>query len=468
MLNMGSRDWFHLALCSGLIAGCTANANSADDEDASSEGSAQAGITTTAIGDALPGIDPTAFAASKAAFQTVEELVDGLGPIFNEKACGNCHTQGASGGAGVQIERRFGTTFRDNNGNTVFEPLANDGLGPFPARGGSLRQLMTVGSFTGLNGQRCTAPLEHEPTEATIHNVGRLTTPLFGLGLVDTIPDSFFDSLASGEPTAVRGIANRVNVLLTNPDLPDQRLHATRVGRFGWKAGVATLAQFSADAYVNEMGITTQHCIGGVSVTDFSTESQPNGVAQPAGCDDLAPPQPAGNGIPAGTDDAVGSCAGGLTELQDDVELFLDFMTDLAPPPRGAVTAAVTRGQTQFSNAGCNGCHSTATFHTPAAPGNGVPGNFAFQPFSDFLVHDMGSLGDQIGNFGDSVPVTRRMRTAPLWGLRFRTLFLHDGRTSSVSTAISAHAGQGATAASAFNNLSAANKSDLLAFLSSL
>jgi CxxC motif-containing protein (DUF1111 family) len=466
MLNIGSRDWFHVALCGGLIAGCTANANMSDDND-SPDIVAQA-AATAAIGDPLPGIDPTVFAMTKASFNTVEALADGLGPIFNERACGNCHTQGAAGGAGTQIERRFGTTFTNNNGQTVFEPLANDGLGPFPARGGSLRQLMTVGSFTGLNGQACSVPLEHEPPEATIHNVGRLTTPLFGLGLVDTIPDSFFDSLASGEPAAVRGIANRVTVLLPNPDLPDQKLHGTRVGRFGWKAGVASLTQFSADAYVNEMGITTQHCIGGTSITDFSTESQPNGIAQPLGCDDLAPAQPAGNGVPAGTDDAVGSCAGGLTELQDDVEAFLDFMTALAPPPRGAITAAVTRGQTQFNNAGCNGCHSTATFKTPAAPGNGVPGNFAFQPFSDFLVHDMGSLGDLIGNFGDTVAVTRRMRTAPLWGLRFRTLFLHDGRTSSVSTAISDHAGQGAAAASAFNNLSAANKSDLLAFLGSL
>jgi len=460
MLHMKSRDWHRIALCSGLLAGCAASAETADQAVASQ--------AITAIGDALPGIDPTAFAASKAAFVTVEELPDGLGPIFNEKACGNCHTQGATGGAGVQIERRFGTTFRDRSGQLVFEPLANDGLGPFPARGGSLRQLNTVGSFTGLDGQACSVPLEHEPPEATIHNVGRLTTPLFGLGLVDTIPDAFFDGLAAAEPAAVRGIAHRVTVLLPNPDLADQTLHGTRVGRFGWKAGIASLAQFAADAYVNEMGITTQHCIAGTSVTDFATEQQPNGIAQPPGCDDLAPAQPAGNGVPAGTDDAIGSCAGGLTALQDDVELFLDFMTALAPPPRGAVTAAVTRGQTVFNNAGCNGCHSTATFHTPAAPGNGVPGNFAFQPFSDFLVHDMGSLGDQIGDFGDPVSVTRRMRTAPLWGLRFRTLFLHDGRTSSVASAISAHAGQGAAAATAFNNLSAANKSDLLAFLGSL
>ncbi|HEX3479667.1 MAG TPA: di-heme oxidoredictase family protein [Kofleriaceae bacterium] len=427
----------------------------------------QTSAAVTAIGDPLPGTDAAGFAEAKAAFVTVEQLTDGLGPIFNERACGNCHTQGAIGGAGTQIERRFGTTFFFF-GAELFDTLANDGNGPFPARGGSLRQLMTVGSFTGLNGQSCTAPLEHEPPEATIHNVGRLTTPLFGLGLVDAMPDSFFDSLASAQPSSIRGIANRVTVLLPNPTDASQSLHGTRVGRFGWKAGVATLTQFAADAYVNEMGITTQHCIKGTSVTDFSTESQPNGVAQPAGCDDLAPPQPAGNGVPAGTDDAVGSCAGGKTEIQDDVGEFTEFMTRLAPPPRGTITSAVTAGQTVFQNAGCAGCHVLTTFKTPATTGNGVPGNFSFQPFSDFLVHDMDGLGDRIGNWGDPVAVTHRMRTAPLWGLRFRTLFLHDGRTNSLTTAITQHAGQGAAAASAFNALSATNKSNLLAFLQSL
>jgi CxxC motif-containing protein (DUF1111 family) len=463
MQKMRSLHWFHVAACGGLLAGCAPGQG-----DPGSVELGEATAAVTAIGDPLPGTDLAGFAEAKAAFVTVEQQIDGLGPIFNERGCGNCHTQGAIGGAGTQIERRFGTTFFDFFGIEHFDPLANDGNGPFPARGGSLRQLMTVGSFTGLNGQACTVPLEREPPETTIHNVGRLTTPLFGLGLVDAMPDSFFDSIASSQPSNIRGIANRVKIVLPNPTDPTQSLGGTRVGRFGWKAGVATLTQFAADAYVNEMGITTQHCIKGTSVLDFATESQPNGVAQPAGCDDLAPPQPAGNGVPAGTDDAVGSCAGGLTEIQDDVGEFAEFMTRLGPPPRGTITTAVTAGQTVFTQVGCNGCHVTSTFTTPASPGNGVPGNFAFQPFSDFLVHDMGSLGDRIGNWGDLIAVTRRMRTAPLWGLRFRTLFLHDGRTSDLATAITQHAGQGAAAASAFNGLSATNKTNLIAFLKSL
>ena len=431
---------------SGVLAGCGADPA----ENLLPTSTTQQSL----IGDALAGITATDFAAAKAAFNTVEGLDDGLGPIFNEKACGNCHTQGAPGGAGVQIERRFGTFV-----NGLFKSLSSEG--------GSLRQLFTVGTFTGTSGQTCTAPLEHEPADATVHNVGRLTTPLFGLGLVDSLPDSVFDGIAAGEPLAVRGIVNRVKVLLPDPHDPSQFVGSTRVGRFGWKAGVANLVQFSADAYLNEMGITTQHCIAGVSVLSFATESKPNGIAQPAGCDDRGP---GGPGIPAGTDDGVGSCAGGLTEIQDDVELFADFMTFLAPPATDPTIDPVVAQQAFDigTRIGCASCHFTGAYTTPAVPANGVPGNLQFFPGSDFLVHDMGSLGDLIGNDGDTVATTRLMRTAPLWGLRFRTKFLHDGRATTITGAIQAHAGQGAAAATAFNALSAADKTTLLTGLNAL
>src|SRR5215471_15176877 len=152
------------------------------------------------IGDHLSGISDADFSEVKAAFLTVEDINDGLGPIFNEAGCGNYHNQGATGGAGTPIERRFG---RFDNG--VFNPLANEG--------GSLRQLKTLGSFTNASGKACNVPLEQEPADATVHNVGRLTTPLFGLGLVDAMPDSFFQNLASNERQAIRGIVNTVSVI---------------------------------------------------------------------------------------------------------------------------------------------------------------------------------------------------------------------------------------------------------------
>src|SRR5262249_29792274 len=161
---------------------------------------------------------------------------------------------------------------------------------------------------------------------------------------------------------------------LGNLNDPTQNVGATRVGRFGWKAGVSTLTQFSADAYVNEMGITTQHCFQGTSIVNFATESAPNGVPQPAGCDDLAPPPPAG--VPAGTDDSVGSCAGGRSEIQDDVAEFAEFMTFLSPPGFGPQSAQTARGAGVFDAIGCDGCHLNGVFRTPSNPANGVPGNF--------------------------------------------------------------------------------------------
>ena len=436
-----------LGASTGLLVGCSLGAGS--------EPTTSTATGSITLGGHLAGITDADFQAALDNFNQVEGITDGVGPVFNDVACGRCHSNGAAGGAGEQIERRYG---RVTSG--IFHDLASEG--------GSLRQLQTLGTFS--NGTRtCTVPLETEPTDATVHNVGRLTTPLFGLGLVDAMPDSFFTGLVAAEPAAVRGTVLTATVLIPNPVDRSQRIGTVRVARFGWKAGVSNLPTFAADAYKNEMGITTQHCFAGTSITAFATESAPNGTSMPAGCDDMAPPQPAGNGVPAGTDDAVGSCAGGLTELQEDVQNFITFMTFLAPPERdNSDPVAANAGAVVFNNVGCNGCHVTTTFVTPSPAPNGVPGGLAFNPFSDFAVHDMGTLGDGIGNEGDTVAVTRRMRTAPLWGIRFRNHLLHDGRTSDIPTAIRAHAGQGAAAAAAFNARNATDQHNLVQFIRSL
>jgi len=434
----------------GIAAGCSSKASESEDQVSV----AVQGLTIAT----LPGTDAEAFEEAADAFGEVEGILDGLGPIFNERACGSCHTNPVMGGSGEQIERRFG---RVQNG--IFNAQEN--------LGGSLRQLFTNGTYN--NGSvTCTIPLEQEPSTATVRNVGRRTTPLFGLGLVDAMPDSFFDGLAAAQPAAIRGIANRVPVALPDPRDPTQSVGSTRVGRFGWKSGVPTLTQFSGDAYVNEMGITTQSCFQGTSVLAFAFENLPNNIVPANGCNggDLAPANPPGNPeVPQFTDDPVGSCAGGLTEIQDDVILFTTFMENLAPQPRDLSDAiAVSRGDPLFTQIGCAGCHVRTTFRTPANPFNGVPGNFSFNPYSDFLVHDMGSLGDGIGDTGDTVAVTRRMRTAPLWGARFNNRYLHDGRAPQVADAIRAHDGQGAAARNAFNALSSANQHNVVQFVRSL
>jgi len=148
-----------------------------------------------ALGDALPGTNSTTFATAKANFLASEGLGDGLGPIFNERSCAACHGVGATGGAGENIERRYGTLT-----NGVFDPMASTG--------GSLRQLFGLGGFT-VNGVNCQSGTDANPAPGATIFAGRVTTPLFGLGLVDSLPDSRFDTLASREAAAIRGIVNR-------------------------------------------------------------------------------------------------------------------------------------------------------------------------------------------------------------------------------------------------------------------
>ena len=190
---------------------------------------------------------------------------------------------------------------------------------------------------------------------------------------------------------------------------------------------------FSADAYLNEMGITSPI---------FPTENAPGGdVAALDRCDR----------VPGLEDDGSGVAA------------FADFMTMLAPPPRGSITPGAQKGALVFEHAECAICHvpQLTTGPSPIAALDSV----TFAPFSDFLLHDMAGLGDGIeqGAAGRT-----EMRTAPLWGLRVRSRFLHDGRASTPEAAIREHAGQGSAARAAFEALSKADAADLIAFLRSL
>ena len=416
----------------------------------------------TVIGDPFPSTDPTAFATAKANFAQAEGLTDGLGPVFNEKACGNCHTTPVVGGSGTQIERRVGE-FQNGVFYGYDQPQDN--------QGGTLRQLFSNGTYQNGN-VSCTIPVEHEPATATVHNVGRRTLPLFGLGLVDAVPDSFFDFLAAIEPSSTRGTVIRTKPLIPDARDPNQSFTALRVNRFGIKDQETNLISFAGDAYLNEMGISTQSCVRGQSVLAFAIDNQSNNVPPPAGCNmgDLAPAQPAGDPqVPQFTDDAVGDCAPGESQLQGDISNFLLFMENLAPPAQNiGDPIAFVEGAYDFASAGCINCHFPGPFVTPSAPFNNVPANMAFFPFSDFLVHDMGSLGDMIGNTGDSLATTRQMRTAPLWGARFNTQFLHDGRAKSVRAAILAHDGQGLAARNAFAAMASSDQNLLISFVNSI
>jgi len=146
-------------------------------------------------------------------------------------------------------------------------------------------------------------------------------------------------------------------------------------------------------------------------------------------------------------------------------------------PPRGAITADVTAGDQLFTSIGCATCHVASI--TTAAPGTminkgamQVPaslGNKIIHPYSDYLLHDIGS--------GDGIPIqpidafaatADQIRTAPLWGLRTRNRLMHDGLSFTKQEAISRHANQGSAAKSAYDALSQAQKDQVLAFLDSL
>jgi CxxC motif-containing protein (DUF1111 family) len=371
-------------------------------------------VVGSTLGSALAGLtaaEQARFEAGLEEFSTAEEVDEGLGPVFNEEACNVCHDAPVGGTTG-RLETRFG---RSRNGN--FDPLAN--------LGGSLIQDHAIGRVPTNRGFFFKFVPEFVPRIANV-TTSRLTTPLFGLGLVDAVPDQTLLALANAEAH------NSPRTKGTPHMVVDAGTGATRVGRFGWKAQQATLHTFAGDAYLNEMGITSP---------DFPDENCPQG-----NCDILK-----FNPLPTLNDDGEG-----VTE-------FADFMTMLAPPPRGRNTQDVQQGAKVFMAIGCADCH-TPSLTTGPSPISALS-NKTFQPFSDFLLHNMGRLGDGIvqGN-----ATGREMRTAPLWGLTSRPVFLHDGRAKTPTAAILFHDGQGAQARQNFLRLRGSQQQDLLAFLRSL
>jgi len=367
--------------------------------------------TTPNFGEPLAGLPDDLldrFDEGKEEFESVETADEGVGPVFNDVSCATCHLVPVTGGGAPRLETRFGRLYPDGS----FDPMTEFG--------GSLIQENGIGPNLD-----CDYVPELVPPEATIV-ARRRTTPLFGLGLVDAVPDSTFQAIRVEESRNPDHITGTVAMV---PNIATGQLS---VGKFGWKAQNPSLFQFSGDAYVNEMGITSPQ---------FADESCPQGNCDYLHCN----PRPDMN------DDG------------EDVALFADFMTFLAPPPRGPVTVSAALGELVFRSIGCVGCHRSVLKTGPNP--NPALDRKTIHPWSDFLLHDMGSLGDGITQ---NNATGKLMRTAPLWGLRKITTYLHDGRATTLEAAILAHDGQGKKARNRFAGLSGANKQFLYAFLSSL
>jgi len=370
-------------------------------------------LASTKSGDPFATLTPAELAlfnTGKVEFEAVETIDEGLGPVFNEASCATCHNAPVGGTTGRK-ETRFGKIV-----NGAFDPLTEFG--------GSLIQDQGIGLVTTAAGS-FTFVGEVVPAMATV-TARRITTPLFGLGLVDAVPDEELLQLARLEAATSPATAG-------TPSMTTEiRTGRTRVGRFGWKAQVPTLFQFSGDAYLNEMGITNP---------EFPNENCPQG-------------------------DCAALDHNPVTTLNDDgtgVAQFTDFMTLLAPPPRGRLSLQVFTGSAIFALIGCANCHTPAlvTGRSPVA----ALSSKVFQPYSDFLLHDMGKLGDGIAQ---GSATGRQMRTTPLWGVGTRALLLHDGRATSLAAAILAHDGQGREARDRFLRLSPGARFSLLRFLGSL
>jgi CxxC motif-containing protein (DUF1111 family) len=325
---------------------------------------------------------------------------------MTSSSCALCHDTPPLGGTNQRLETRFGRRNPDGS---------YDDLVPL---GGPLQQDESIGTVDGV----AWTP-EKIPPEANVV-AQRRTTPLFGLGLVDATPDTTFQAVARWEAANHPEVAGHVAVVR------DPVHGALAVGKFGWKASQPSLFAFNADAFVNEMGITNP---------EFPDENCPQGD-----CALLS-----GNPAP-GVNDPDGTA----------VQQVTDFVLFLGPPPHAP---AVNGGAQTFDAIGCAVCHQP-TLITGANASQALD-RVAYHPFSDFLLHDMGALGDGIDQGGAK---GAEMRTAPLWGLSRQSRLLHDGRATSISDAILAHDGQGKAARDRFAGLAASDRAALLQFLQSL
>jgi CxxC motif-containing protein (DUF1111 family) len=369
------------------------------------------------VADPVPG---RSFEDNKFIFAEVETAEDGLGPTYNEASCGRCHDNPIVGGSSQLRELRAGNTV-----NGVFtEPPGNQNRSLIQLRALAPAIVETL-SRTGLANQNTRA--------------FRTTLNTIGDGFIEAIDSNDIEAVRLAQPAGFTG--TRINVAVVEAG------GAPRTGRFGWKGQHASLVSFSGDAYLNEMGITNP-----IDGSNGTSENNSLG-ASVAAFDLVADPEDDG----------------------DDVEAFAQFMRQTRAPGRGPITTAVTNGQTLFTQIGCAICH-TAQFNT--VPAGTVINQGAFtvpaalgskriRPFSDFLLHDIGT-GDGIVQNGGAG--TRNMvRTPPLWGVRGRPELMHDGLSLTFNDAIQRHAGVGGTQTrNNFNALSAAQRADVLAFLNSL
>jgi len=414
-------------------------------------------------------VDQTTFDEDRVVFEDVETVADGLGPVYNAQSCRECHQNPLTGGNSQVSELRAG--LRDAYGHFQ-NPRVPIARGTVFIEGRTLineRAVCPSGAYPDAEIQ------EHVPDEANVTTF-RMSLGLLGDGLVEAVPDETLRTLAARQCRdtngRICGLANDVPIL----EAPG----INGVGRFGWKAQQASLLSFAADAYLNEMGITSR------LLPDEVTKI----------CDTVADPEDAPENAPAAAHRAERRARAGLAQAATapefaDIDRFSRFMRATKAPPRDATLAQTDRarkGSGLFDSIGCATCHVRNMVTAPAGTRlNGgtfaVPpalGNRLFHPFSDFLMHDVGT-GDGIEvavieHHGirhaqmqpRMSPTINRMRTPPLWGVRTKSRLMHDGEAFTLAEAIRRHGGEATDARQRFAALGEDDKQALLTFLRSL
>jgi CxxC motif-containing protein (DUF1111 family) len=360
------------------------------------------------------------FDLDRANFDSREDIADGLGPIYNAQACAECHQNPVSGATSQVTELRV---------------ARDDGFGNYSDRpGGSL-----------IDDRAINAAIQERVAGADNITSLRSSLNILGDAYVEALPDSFFTNTRNAQPSGMKGT-------IINVPVGEAAAGTTRIARFGWKNQHASLLSFAADAYVNEMGITsplqpTENTSNGASVAAYDTVADPEDAATVAD--------------PHGT----------------DVDAFTRFMRSTKVPPRDTALAATpdaVAGASLFHAVGCDVCHTPTaqtvpagtvinggTYTVPAAIGDKI-----IHPYSDFMLHDVGT-GDGIIQNGGSTSQFK-MRTPPLWGLRTRSRLSQDLLDFTRNNAILLHANEANPVINNYLSLSVTQQNQLITFLNSL
>src|SRR5712692_6095702 len=398
-------------------------------------------------------VDDATHHADQMKFDEVEQLDDGLGPLYNAQSCRECHQNPTSGGPSQIKELRVGHLGPDRKFRNPEIPIAH---GAETITGRSLvnqRAICPSGAFPNTYIQERVAATEK--IRAT-----RISLNLLGDGFIEAVADKTLIDLSRDQCKAShRKICGQV-LVVPIVEAPGQ----TGVGRFGWKDQQASLLSFSGDAYLNEMGITNR--LFPDEVTKLcNTASEPND-------------QPGPDGLA-------------------DIDHFARFLRASEAPARDAQlaeTPLARKGSELFDKTGCSSCHvrtmTTAALGTKINGGTfTIPDALAgktFHPFGDFLLHDVGT-GDGIvmamqEHYGRNmyqiqwknlslesfVTTQNKMRTAPLWGVRLRPQLMHDGQSVTLRDAILRHLGEAKNVTERFKKLKRNDQEALIEFLRSL